>query len=220
MSQPSPALLWEPNIQIFPFELRKAKKISGTIHSSFFIHQAMGSCLVCGWCGAWPCWGYWGVWCVAVAALGMYTLLYLSDWPQPQKCTPRHGGRLLQPWPQPARLLYCLSLPFKVTAPFVKWRVYLLNWSIADLQYCVSFRSTAKWFSYIFYCCLVAKSCPTLSDPMNCRMPGSTVHRIAQARVLEWVTISFSRGSSWSRDWTNVSCVTGRFFTTEPPGKP
>ena len=84
-------------------------------HSHFFIHQAMGSCLVCGWCGAWPCWRYWGVWCAAVAALGMYTPLYLSDWPQPQECTPRHWGRLLQPWPQWARPLCCLSLPFNVT---------------------------------------------------------------------------------------------------------
>ena len=63
--------------------------------------------------------------------------------------------------------------------PFVQWSLppHLLNWSIVDLQYCVSFRSTAKWFSYVFYCCcLVAKSCPTLNDPMNyrCQVPLST----------------------------------------------
>ena len=47
---------------------------------------------------------------------------------------------------------------------------------------------------------LVAQSCPTLCDPMDCSLPGSSVHGIFQARVLEWVAISFSRGSSWPRD--------------------
>ena len=51
----------------------------------------------------------------------------------------------------------------------------------------------------------VAQSCPTLYDPMDCRPPGSCVHGISQARILEWVAISFSRGSSWPRDWTCVS---------------
>ena len=60
---------------------------------------------------------------------------------------------------------------------------------------------------------LVTESCPTLCNPMDCRPPGSSVYRILQARILEWVVISFSRGSSWSRDRTQVSCVAGRFFT-------
>ena len=55
---------------------------------------------------------------------------------------------------------------------------------------------------------------------MDCSLPCSSVHRIAQARILEWVTISFSRGSSRPRDRTWVSCLAGRFFTIEPPGKP
>ena len=42
----------------------------------------------------------------------------------------------------------------------------------------------------------VAQSCPTLCDHMDCSLPGSSVHRILQARILEWVAISFSRGSS------------------------
>ena len=44
---------------------------------------------------------------------------------------------------------------------------------------------------------------------------GSSVHGILWARILEWVAISFSRGSSWPRDWTQVSCIAGRFFTSE-----
>ena len=46
----------------------------------------------------------------------------------------------------------------------------------------------------------VAQSCPTLSDPMDCSPPGSSVHGVVQARVLEWGAISFSRGSSPPRD--------------------
>ena len=46
-----------------------------------------------------------------------------------------------------------------------------------------------------------AQSCPTLCDPMDCSPPGSFVHEILQARILEWISIPFSRGSSWSRDW-------------------
>ena len=48
---------------------------------------------------------------------------------------------------------------------------------------------------------------------MDCSLPGSSVHGIFQARVREWVAISFSRGSSWLRDWTQVSHIAGRRFT-------
>ena len=58
----------------------------------------------------------------------------------------------------------------------------------------------------------VAQSCPTLCDPMDCSPPGSSVHGILQARILEWVAISFFRGSPLSRDWTQVSCIAGRHF--------
>ena len=67
---------------------------------------------------------------------------------------------------------------------------------------------------------LVAQSCLTLCNSMDCSLPSSSVHRILQARILEWVTISFSRGSSQPRDRTQVSCTAGKFFTTEPPRKP
>ena len=49
---------------------------------------------------------------------------------------------------------------------------------------------------------LVAQLCPTLCDPLDCSPPGSSVHGVLQARILEWVAIVFSRGSSWSSDWT------------------
>ena len=59
----------------------------------------------------------------------------------------------------------------------------------------------------------LAQWSPTLCDPKDCSLPGSSVHGIFQARVLEWVAISFSRGSSWTRDQTQVSCIAGRRFT-------
>ena len=61
--------------------------------------------------------------------------------------------------------------------------------------------------------CFIAQSCLTLCDPMDCSSPGSSAHGILQARVWEWVAISFSRGSSRHRDWTWISCTAGRFFT-------
>ena len=64
----------------------------------------------------------------------------------------------------------------------------------------------------------VAQSCPTLCDPMDCSLPGS-VHGILQARILEWVAISFSRGSSQPRDWTQVSHIAGRCFTVRTTRK-
>ena len=67
----------------------------------------------------------------------------------------------------------------------------------------------------------VTQSCLTLCDPKS--LPGSSVQGVFQARILEWVAISYSRGSSQPRDGTHVSvspALTGRFFTTVPPGKP
>ena len=62
-------------------------------------------------------------------------------------------------------------------------------------------------------CMLVAQSCLTLCEPMNCNSPSSSVHGILQARIMGWVDIPFSRGSSQPKDWTPISCIAGRFFT-------
>ena len=64
-------------------------------------------------------------------------------------------------------------------------------------------------FSEVSNCCycLVAQSCPTLCSPMGCSLPGSSVLRISQTKILEWVAISFSRRSSWMRDWTHIFCI-------------
>ena len=66
---------------------------------------------------------------------------------------------------------------------------------------------------------LVVQLCLTLGDPIDCSPLGSSVqeernvHGIFQARILEWVAISFSRGSSWPRDWSRIACIAGGFFT-------
>ena len=59
----------------------------------------------------------------------------------------------------------------------------------------------------------VAQLCLPLCDPVDCSLPGSSVRGILQARILEWVAVPFSRGSSRPRDQTQVCHITGRFFT-------
>ena len=81
------------------------------------------------------------------------------------------------------------------------WRVVLYHW-----RHLGSPAIGVTW-------CEVAQWCPTLWDPMDCSLPGSSVHGILQARILEGVALSRSRGSSKSRDRTWVSCIAGRRFT-------
>ena len=59
----------------------------------------------------------------------------------------------------------------------------------------------------------VAQSCPTLCDPMDCSLPGSSVHGILQVRILGWLVMASSGGSSQPRDKTQVSHIVGGFFT-------
>ena len=88
---------------------------------------------------------------------------------------------------------WSLSLIFKIFIYF--------NWKIIALQYCAGGGG------------LFAKSCLTVCGPMGCSLPSSSVHGISQARILEWVAISFSRGSSPPRDRTCVSFISSRLFT-------
>ena len=97
----------------------------------------------------------------------------------------------------------------------------------------VIFQNPILWPLLLFMCacwhlieglcvCSVASSESTLCNRVNCSPPGSSVHGTSQARILEQVAISFSRGSSQGRDRTHIShisCIAGRFFITEPWGK-
>ena len=79
------------------------------------------------------------------------------------------------------------------------------------------FQATLFIFTGLVRCavlCLVTKSCLTLCNPMDCSPPGSSVHGISQIRILAWVAMSSSRGSSQPRDRTQVSRIAGRFFTS------
>ena len=53
---------------------------------------------------------------------------------------------------------------------------------------------------------------------MDCSLPGTSIHGISQARILDWVAMSFCRRSSWPGDWIHISCIAGGLRTTEPPG--
>ena len=78
------------------------------------------------------------------------------------------------------------------------------------------FFSLKSYFDFNFLITVIlnfAQSCLTVCDPMDCSLPGFSVHGIFQERILEWVDISFSRGSSWPRDRPGVSCIAGRCFT-------
>ena len=74
--------------------------------------------------------------------------------------------------------------------------------------------------------CVCAKSLQsylTLCNPMNCSLPGSSVHGILQAKILEWVAVPSSKGSSWPRNWTRSSCgscIAGGFLPLSHPGSP
>ena len=69
--------------------------------------------------------------------------------------------------------------------------------------------SKSSWFAVVKS---LVRLCPTLCHPVDCSPPGSSVYGILQARILEWVAISFSRGSSWPKDGTQVSCIAGKHF--------
>ena len=97
------------------------------------------------------------------------------------------------------------------------WLIHVNVWQ-KSLQYCkvislqlIKINGKKKSSSDFFL--LVAQSCPTPCNPMDSSPPGPSVCGILLARILEWGAISFSRESSWPRDRTQVSCITGRFFT-------
>ena len=81
---------------------------------------------------------------------------------------------------------------------------YLVLWTLSNIVWArVSLEQRLKQKARVKV--LVTQSCPTLCDPMDCSLPGSSVLEILQARILEWIAIPFSRRSSWPRDLNHVS---------------
>ena len=98
----------------------------------------------------------------------------------------------------------------EVNNPFKKWAKDLnRHFSKEDIQ--MANKHMKRCSASLIIESEVAQSCLTLCNPMGCSLPGSSVHGISQAVVLEWIAISFSRGSSQSR--TQVSCIVDRCFT-------
>ena len=116
---------------------------------------------------------------------------------------------------------------FELSYNFILCARQLSRWFpvIANSSYsctCVSylFEYRIHWWFLPVSMDMFVQSCPTLCDPMDYSLPGSSVYGIFQARILEWVAISLSRGSSQSRDWTQVSCTAGRLYHLSHQGSP
>ena len=135
--------------------------------------------------------------------LGFQSLLSasLGFWPCKNRALPLSGG--------------CLSNPEREE----RW---LLRSLLSVLSTQGSARLLPRPLAHLWGGCLcvgrkkeseVTQLCPTLCDPMDCSLPGSSIHGIFQARILEWVANSFSRRSSRLRDWTRVSRIVARCFT-------
>ena len=88
-----------------------------------------------------------------------------------------------------------------------------------DVSLCQSMHQDSLEFFVLILCVWSRFNRVWLCDPMDCGPPGSSVHGVLQARTLERVAMPSSRGSSWPRNRTHVSCITGGFFTAEPPEK-
>ena len=141
----------------------------------------------------------------------------MSDSVRPQRRQPTRHHR---PWDSPGKntgvgchfLLQCMKVK-------VKWlsRVLLLAtpWTVAHQAPPSRGFSRQEYWSGVPLPSLVLshQTCPTLCDPMDCNPPGSSVHGILQAGILEWVAMPSPRGSSQLKDQTEVSCIAGGFFT-------
>ena len=118
-------------------------------------------------------------------------------------------------------LLFVLESQVLFGGPAVFPFIFFI-WRIIAVHRCVGFCHISMWISHTSCVhAMLIQSCPTLCDPMDGSPPGSSVHGILQARILEWVAISFSKGSSQPRDWICLSlsspALVGRFFTTSAP---
>ena len=110
----------------------------------------------------------------------------------------------------------------------LKWKPGLPRFCLKGmpLQSCKAHGGMAVGFALLSLTCVCTGSlqlCLTLCEPMDCSPPGSSVHGILQARILEWVALPSSRGSSPLRNRTHTSCdscLKDRFFNAELPGKP
>ena len=112
---------------------------------------------------------------------------------------------------------WCTNIYFNLSFPFLE---VISRSGILDYMstLCIIFWGSVLLFSPVKV--LVIQSCPPHCDPMDCSPPGSSVPGILQARVLEWVVITFSKASSQPRNGSPVSRTAGRFFLPSEPQNP
>ena len=113
-----------------------------------------------------------------------------------------------------SRWLYHCSIVWSQEGWFLQLFFFLKI--VLAIQGLLCFHTNCDFF---FLCVLVTQSRPTLCKPTDCSLTGSSVYGILQGRILEWLAIPFSRGSSQPRNWTLVSCIGGRFYTIWASGK-
>ena len=97
----------------------------------------------------------------------------------------------------------------------------VLKFNLSILCICITY-SNVNYIYHVVSCTVVVQLLSWIqlfNDSMDCSLPGSSLHGISQARILERVVIYSSSGSSPPRDRTCISCIAGRFFTTEQPAQ-
>ena len=109
-------------------------------------------------------------------------------------------------------LIHIFSTAAEIYWPLLSKPILIVAWLNPDLKNLSSLFCLPK-VTFALKESEIAQSYPTLCDPMDCSLPSSSVHGILQARILEWVAIPFSRGSSQPNEQTQVSHIEGRFFT-------
>ena len=109
---------------------------------------------------------------------------------------------------------FILLNPYNNPTKWEPWFLILQMWNTKAQRGFATHWRTARLSSSpecvcvcVCVCVCATQSCLTLCDPMDCRLPGSSVHGIFQARILEWDAISSSRGSSRLKDWICISCI-------------
>ena len=102
-----------------------------------------------------------------------------------------------------------LVLSFLLSLIFFNWCIITLHCSE---NFCHRTNESAMFCVCVCVCvCVHFQLCPTLWSPMDCSSPGSSVYGISQVRILDWVAISNSMGSSQPWDWTCVSCMSSQW---------
>ena len=113
--------------------------------------------------------------------------------------------------PHCRRILYQLNHKGSLTIEFLKGILlqfcFVLFFKSFSPLGTVACALTGRKDSYHIMCYAQLFRCSTLCNPTDCNLPGSSLHGVFQAKILEWVAIAYYRGSSWPRDWTGISCV-------------